>query len=91
MVSKELIEDLYLKYAYKEAETYINLLKQYEFVKDCYFENGNIRLILNDDYDLENQNIADVFMRGGVIKLRGKDKYENVLPIDLGVFNVISK
>lgn len=77
----------YLTYKINYISEYIN---SFPFVEKCYFDGTDIIINFTEEIDdNENQNIFDVFIRGGVIKKKKKKEdddveYIEVNPIDAG-------
>jgi hypothetical protein len=88
MIDSEILKEeteKYLIYKINHISEYIN---SFSFVEKCYFDGSDIIINFTEEIDdNENQNIFDVFIRGGVIKKKKEDddvEYIEVNPIDAG-------
>jgi len=69
---------LYLQSMLIKAQNMIDIIQQYDFVKSATLEETNIKIEFNEEVDIENQDVMDLFLRGGVIKKSKDNEYIKV-------------
>ena len=78
MFNLEESSELYLRTMLERAEKLVNVISLYPFIKSASIEGTNIKVVFNEEVDLEGQDVFDLFIRGGVVKKKteGKDKLD---------------
>lgn len=69
-------QNLYLQQMLEKAQRMVDKINGYPFVSKAYLKGQGIQVEFEDSVDIENQNILDLFLRGGAIK-KSKDNSED--------------
>lgn len=61
-------QELYMQLMLERTQKMIDKINGYSFVSNAYLDNQGIRVEFIEEVDLENQDIFDLFLKGGAIK-----------------------
>ncbi|MFW6281245.1 MAG: hypothetical protein ACOC1O_00410 [bacterium] len=83
MIDEKDFATSYLAIMLKKAEDYASRIEKFSFIKKAYIEsNGNLKIEFLEEVDIKNQDVFDLFIRGGMIKRtnppEGEDEYFKV-------------
>lgn len=79
------VKEILIQEMLEKAQRMVDKISTYPFIKSATLEGVNIKVVFNEEVDLEKQDVLGLFYRGGVVKKvtqEGKDKeYIKIDPI----------